>query len=143
MSMYEAFGTDKDLEKTGIYLEYETFRIKVARAGGGNKRFAKMLEAHTRPYRRAMQTETLGNDRAMELLRLAYVDSVVIDWEVKQGDGWVQGIESPGGGDLLPFTRANVLETFKKLPDLFAEVQEQAGKATLYRQMVMEEDAGN
>ena len=63
MSMYDAFGTDKDLEKTGIYLEYETFRIKVARAGGGNKRFAKMLEAHTRPYRRAMQTETLGNDR--------------------------------------------------------------------------------
>ena len=142
MSMYDTFGTDKDLEKTGIYLEYETFRIKVARAGGGNKRYAKSLEAHTRKYRRALQTETLSNDRAMELLRLAYVDSVVIDWEVKQGDDWVQGIETESG-DLLPFTRKNVLETFKKLPDLFTEVQEQAGRATLYRQMVLEEDAGN
>ena len=142
MSMYDTFGTDKDLEKTGIYLEYETFRIKVARAGGGNKRYAKSLEAHTRPYRRALQTETLSNDRAMELLRLAYADSVVIDWEVKQGDDWVQGIETESG-DLLPFTRKNVLETFKKLPDLFTEVQEQAGRATLYRQMVLEEDAGN
>lgn len=142
MSMYDMFKTDTDRERNGIFYEGDGFRIKVARAGGANKRYAKMLEVHTRPYRRALQTETMGNERALELLYHVYADAVVLDWEVWKNGKWEQGIEGEDG-EILPFNRENVIQTFKNLPDLFTDVQEQAGRIALFRQDIIEKDAGN
>jgi hypothetical protein len=67
---------------------------------------------------------------------------VIRDWEVKVGDEWQQGIENPDGG-VLPFSKENILLTFNNLPDLFADIMEQAGKAMLFRLALREEAAGN
>ena len=142
MGLYELFRTNPDLEKNGVEYEGENFLITIARAGGANKRYARMLEQHSRPYRRALQTETLGNDKAMELLYMTYADAVIIAWKTKVNGEWVEGIEGPDG-ELLPFTRDNVIMTFKQLPDLFLEIQEQSGKVSIYRQDILESEAGN
>lgn len=148
MSMYKTFQTDKSLENDGIKLQYgESFRVTVARAGGTNKRFAKILDDVTRPYRRAIQTETMDNDRGVELLHEAYAKGVVLNWEVNRApDGaepvWEQGIEAPDGS-LMPFTVENVVKTFKALPDLFKAIQEDSGRLSLFRTTVQEADAGN
>lgn len=142
MSMYELFKTDTNLETNGIVIDYGSFRVTIARAGGANKRFAKTLDVKTKPYRRAIQTETMDNERGLDILREVYSEAVVLNWEVKDGDGWRQGIEGPDG-DILPFTKENVLATFRALPDLFHDLQEQAGKAALFRQSIREAEAGN
>lgn len=143
MSMYRQFQTDGDLETKGIVLDYGDFRITVARAGGANKKFARILERTTKPHRRAIQTELMDNDLARSVLRQVYAEAVVLDWETKVDGKLKKGIESADGGDLLLVTSANIVATFEALPDLFTDVQEQASKVALFRQEILEEDAGN
>jgi hypothetical protein len=140
--MYEQFKTDSSLETEGVIVDYGQFRVTIARAGGGNKRFVKVLEAKTKPFKRAIQTETMDNERGLDVLREVYAEAIILNWETKKGDKFVQGIESEEG-EILPFNKENVLATFRNLPDLFLDIQDQAGKAAIFRQAVREIDSGN
>lgn len=138
-SLYNQFKTDPELEKAGLWLEYgpnskkQEQRIRIARAGGANTQFQKRMEALTKPYRRQIQTEIIGNDVVQRLMRQAYAETVVLGWE---------NIEGPNGED-IPFSVENCVQLFTDLPDLFTDVQEQAQKAVLFRAEVREADAGN
>lgn len=165
MSMYRQFQTNTNLEREGVDLNYGEFIVRVARAGGGNKRFAKVLEEKMKPVRRALQTETLDEARSAALLHEAFAEGVVLGWSVRvvaDGKGkpldppqlasmvptepkdtvFIQGIEGPNG-EILPYNTENVVATFKALPELFADIREQAGKMALFRQAGQEADAGN
>jgi len=142
MSLYKQFKTDENIERTGIIVDFGDFRVTVARAGGGNKRFAKLLEAKTKPFRRAIQTETMDPDRALDILRQVYAEAVILKWETKVDGKFKSGIEAEDG-KLLPSTVANIDLTLKNLPDLFADLQEQAGKAALFRESIREDSSGN
>lgn len=138
------FQTNPELEKSGIVIDYGDFRIKIARAGGNNKRFAKIMDAKTKPFRRAIQTETMDNEKAMDLVREGYAEAVVLDWETKVDGKFKQGIEDlENEGKLIEVTPTNIFKTFKALPDLFTEIQEQAQKAALFRTELKEADAKN
>lgn len=150
MGMYETFRTDKDAEKQGIILDYESFRVTVARAGGANKKYQKTLEHLARPLQRLIQTETLENERARDLLRETYARSVILNWELKTEEVdekgrpvWKQGIEAEDGGTILPFNKENVQATLEELPDLFDDIMDQAQKSALYRKALREEAAKN
>ena len=144
MALYKDFGTDASREKEGLWLEYGDFRVRVARAGGGNKSYQKALEAKTRPYRRAIQTDTFDNDRANQLLMSVFSTHVVRGWETKINGEWVSGIETAeGGSELLQVNAENVMKTFQALPDLFADVMQAAQNAALFRTALLEEAAGN
>lgn len=150
MSMYENFKTDEDLERKGVEVDYGDFRVTLARAGGANAKYQKVMEALSKPYRRAIQTETLSNEVALDLVRTAYARAIVLRWETVVGreNGerqWEIGIEAPpeSGEKLLPFTTENVITTFERLPEIFNSIQRDAGNWALYRQAVLEEDAGN
>ena len=144
-SMYELFRSDKKAEKDGIALDYGEFRITIARAGGANKRFSQLLNLKSKPFQRQIQLDQLDNDKAIEILMDVYSACVVKDWEILQEDGtWVSGIEDPEGGDaLLEVNPANIFDVFKALPDLFADVREQAEKGALFRTSLREEALGN
>lgn len=149
MSLYKQYKTDEVLETAGVVLDYGDARITIARAGGANKRFAKVLEAKAKPYRRAMQTETMDAGKAEELMRDAYAEAVVLNWETATGEDekgekiWKKGIEPDTGDKLLPVTAKNISQTFKNLPDLFADVQTQANRVSIFREDILEIEAGN
>lgn len=142
MGMYDQFATDPDLEKQGIYLEYSGFRVKVARAGGANKKFLKAVEARTKPFRRAIQTGTADRDQLADQVREAFAETVVLGWEVAQGGEWVSGIEQPDGS-IAPFTVDAVKDALRALPELYDDLQEQAAKVALFRKDLLQADAGN
>lgn len=139
MSLYKLFKTDENLETDGIWLEYgqnekgEPIRIKIARAGGHNSAFSKALEKATRPYRKAIQTGMLDNKTADKLYKEVFADTVVLDWI---------NVEGPDGKP-MEFKRENVLKLFEDLPDLFADLREQANNVALFRDEVREADLGN
>lgn len=145
MSMRKLFTTNKDLEVKGVEVDYGDFRVTIARAGGANKRFARLLESKTRPFRRAIQTETMDNDRANELLKEVYAEAIVLRWEVKLPDGKYKiGIEDlDDETKIVAFKPENVLRTFMEMDDLFLEIQAQANKVALFRETLLEDDAGN
>lgn len=139
MNLYSQFKTDESLETEGVWIEYgetedgKPIRIRIARAGGANQKFAKALEKATRPYKKAIQTGTLDNKTADRLYREVFVDTIVLGWENVQG---------PDGKD-LEFTRENVLKLFADLPDLFTDLREQASSAAIFREELLEADLGN
>lgn len=146
MSMYKQFKTDGDLEKQGVVIDYGSFRVRVARMGGSNKKFVTLLEQRTKPLRRAIQAETVDRTKLIDVVRSVFVDAVILDWEVNTGTEespkWESGIEGENG-ELLPFNRDNVLDALRNLPDLYDDLQEQAGKAALFRAQALEDEAKN
>ncbi len=142
--MYKQFQTSEAFETKGVEIDYGNFRVTIARAGGANKRFARLLEAKTKPFRRAIQTEMMDNDRAGDILMEVFAETIILNWETKVEGKFKVGIEpAPGEKKLLPFTTANVLLTLRNLPNLFLDLQQQATREALFREEIIEDDAGN
>ena len=139
MSLYKQFATDKNVERDGVVLSYgknsknKDINIRIARAGGANIRYTKLLEAAIKPYRRQLQNETMDNGVAEDITMRVYAQSVVGGWE---------GVEDENGND-MEFTVENCMKLFKDLPDLWADIQSQATRAALFRQDILEADAKN
>ena len=139
MSLYKQFATDKNVERDGVVLSYgknsknKDINIRIARAGGANIRYAKLLEAAIKPYRRQLQNETMDNGVAEDITMRVYAQSVVLGWE---------GVEDENGNN-MEFTVENCMKLFKDLPDLWADIQSQATRAALFRQDILEADAKN
>jgi len=141
--MYQQFGTDKELEKKGVTLDYGDFRVTVARAGGSNNKFVKTHKLLTKPHRRLIDQDLLPVEREREISRQLYARAVVLNWEVKDDKGkWKQGIESPDGS-ILPFSEESVIAAFAALPDLFADIQVQSNQMKLFLSANREADAKN
>lgn len=139
MSLYKQFATDKNVERDGVVLSYgknsknKNIEIRIARAGGANIRYTKLLEAAIKPYRRQLQNETMDNGVAEDITMRVYAQSVVLGWE---------GVEDENSND-MEFTVENCMKLFKDLPDLWADIQSQATRAALFRQDILEADAKN
>lgn len=147
---YAMFKTNKDTEKNGITLNYGDFYIVVGRAGGANQKFKGAMKRIFDPHRRAIQTDTLPEKKMTELMVQAYAESNVYDWGYKakpEDKDFVQGKflakDDKGIDVVLDLNRDNVIKVFTDLPDLFTDVQEQAGKVSLFRDVIDEEDGKN
>lgn len=142
MSLYKTFATDADLERKGVVIDYGEFRVTIARAGGANRRYNKVLASKARPYRRAIQTETLPDDIAEKIQVEVFAETVILNWETLVDGKWKQGIEGRDG-KLMSFTKENVIKICQELPDLFSDISDQALKATIFKVDLMEEEAKN
>jgi len=141
--MYTNFQTDRSLEETGIWLDYGPFRVKIARSGGSNKSFARKLEAKTRPYQRAIKTETMDPAIAERLMREVFAEAVILDWNIKDAEGkWIVGMELPNGEIGKPNVET-IIAILEEVPELFSDIQEQANKAANFREALRDANAGN
>ena len=139
MSLYSQYKTDQDLEVNGIVLNYgkndkgQNIDFRIARAGGGNTKFAKVAEAVLKPYRRQLNNETLDITVLDGLFRIIYAKAVVLGWS---------GVEDENGKS-LEFNEQNVVKVFEDLPDVFADVRAAAEKASLFRRQALEDESKN
>jgi hypothetical protein len=138
-SLYKTFRTDPSFETAGISLNYgenskgEAIEIRIARAGGANKKYLERMEAKTKPLRRQIQTETVSRAALDAVVREVFAETVVLGWS---------GVEDENGKPLT-FSKEACIKVFTDLPDLFLDIQEQAQKSVLFRAEVMEADAKN
>lgn len=134
MSLYKQFKTDAKLEKEGLTLDFgDGVTMLVARAGGSNDRYAKRMEVLSKPYRRQIESGTVDRKVLERVVIEVFAETVVLGWN---------GVTDEDGKP-LEFNRINAIKVFTDLPDLFAEVQEQASKSALFRLSLNEQDAKN
>lgn len=135
--LYKQFATDTNIEKAGIDLQYgtpeEPIIITIARAGGANTAYNRVLERVTKPYRRQIQTNTMEHKMMQKLLMEVYAEAVVLKWD---------GVTDKEGNE-IPFSKENCVNLFIDLPDLFADVKEQAESASIFRTEVLEDAVKN
>lgn len=133
MGLYKQLKTVPDFETNGVWIDYGEFKIKIARAGGANKNFAKCAEKLSRPYRRAIQTGMISVDKAEEILLQVYAKSVILDWEDVTDEN----------DKKLDFSEENVIKVMTDLPDLFNDIKNQASSPEIFRENIPEQDAKN
>ena len=135
VSIYDQWGTDKDVEQEGIVLDYsEGNWLRCRRAGGANKPYQKAIERFSRKYRKQIELGVLTEDKAnVELVRI-YVDTIIIDGEFVDRDK--KKIKLLGN-------KKDTARLLRDLPDLFANVREATGSMELFRIFDREEEAKN
>jgi len=143
MSLYADFKTSEKLEVDGVRFLNGGFAYTLGRSGGANKKFAKLFERLARPHRRQLENGSLDNTVAERLMRDVFAKTVVLRWETRNEEGeWVDGIELEDGS-VVPATPEILVRVFEDLPDLFAQIVEDAKSTTYFRQAGMDDDVGN
>lgn len=134
MSLYKQFKTDEQVEKQGLTLNFaDGISIVIARAGGSNDRYFKRMEVLTKPYRRQIEAGTADRKVLQAVIIEVFAETVLLGWENVTDEE----------GKPLEFNKLNAIKVLTDLPDLFAEIQEQAGKSALFRLSLNEQDAKN
>ena len=88
MGIYEKFSSDTELEKRGIVLDFGNGEwVRIARMGGGNKKFVQLFESLMKPYRRAFELGTMDDDKAAEIMHEAFAKAIVLEWNITGKDG--------------------------------------------------------
>ena len=147
-NIYAAFLTDSKLEAEGVWIDYGLFRVKVARAGGANRRYIACMERLLRPFQRAVKTESLPNEMANKIVKSAFAETIISGWETQVSDDqggtkMVPMVKIPGVKELVAPSREAYLQVFDKAPDLFADLQAEASRGNIYRTQLREANAGN
>ena len=142
-SPFAMFGTDKDLEKTGIDIDYGPFIVTVARAGGANTAFNNYLKQAMKPYRRQVENDMMSDEVAKKVMAEAYAATVILNWRTRKSASEVVAGVQQADGTIKPFSKEVVAETLLALPDLFSDLQEQAQKITNFRKADLVGDAKN
>lgn len=135
---YQMFKTDETLEQEGIILDYGDFRIKIAHAGGSNKKFSKLLNYRLKRFERQLAAGTMDDEVAASILREVYAETIVLGFEVKAEKGFVAGVPNEDGST-AKFSIKEVVRIFTEIPRLFADVKKQAEDFALFRSVEQEE----
>lgn len=139
MNLYQQFKTNDNLETQGILLEYGTnsqgnpICIRIARAGGANRAFEKLIEAKVKPFRRQIQNDIMETALQEKIILEVYANTIILGWENVEDEN----------GQPLEFSVPACIKLLTDLPDLFRDIQEQSQRASLFRQDLRSADSKN
>lgn len=139
--LHKQFKTSKKKEREGITIEYRDdenpdavpVRFVVARAGGANVAYNKVLDRETKPLRRAIAAGTVSASTLTKVTQKAFVEACLLGWE---------NVPDEATGKPIPFSKEAATAYLEDLPDLLADLQAQASGAQLFLEDA-EADAGN
>ncbi len=131
-SIESLFGTDPQLEQEGVWCQYGTMRFLLARAGGANRRYGKVMMARMKPVRRALEIGNLSEERSRALLADVLAETVVLNWEKVKYKKQV-----------LEYSKENCRNLLTEFPDLLNELHSLAQRLELYRKDSSEAAAKN
>jgi hypothetical protein len=140
--MFDAFETDSNLETDGVWIDYGSFRVKVAHAGKSNPEYAKYAEQKLKPLRRAMANGLMTDARSEAVMIDIYAKTIIKGWKVKVEDDYKEGIETRDG-TIVPVTYENIVSTFLALPRLFNDIVQMSDSIDNFRKSDLEADSGN
>lgn len=143
---YEIYGTKKDLEVDGTWINYPSWRIKIARAGGKNTEFIKVRDEIARKN----DIANLSNEDT-EVVESIYAEiyakSIIKDWEVKKDNGtFERGLylkDENGKINVVEPTPQNIMKCFSDLPDLFDDVVRKSGQIQTFQKDKDDEQVKN
>lgn len=118
VSVFDAFGTKEDEEINGVWRDFygaggTHVRVKIARMGGNNTAFKRIMEKLSKPYRKGTVdgTPNIPPEKDAEMFREAVAKTIVKDWE---------GVYDHAGNDvactvenvIMVLKRASILQDF-------------------------------
>lgn len=130
---YDLFSTDANLEKTGVWVDYGNFEIRVAAAGFGNDEWLKKRTELLVPFRHAIQAGTMSEEDMLGVERELYATAVLLDWKNFTGKD----------GELMECNVGNKIKVFLEIPRFYADVMKMANDLRKFRAEDEAQDAKN
>jgi hypothetical protein len=164
MGLNKNFGTDPKRESEGAWFELdEDTKVKLRRAGGGNKEYeklhTKLLQPHMRRLRMTQGTRIPPGleEPLKEIQRMCYAKTIIVGWQTKVGSQWYDGIEPytlneedapeavpyENSSELLPVTEKNLMKLLKDYPEAFTTILELCADASAFKDDMLEAMEGN
>ncbi len=141
-ALRKMFETDTAVERDGVWVEYAPgVEVRIARAGGSNKHFAKVMERLAKPHRRAIQTDSVDADVLRDIFIKAYAQAIIVDWK-----GFTKDLITHDDADAeeeLTLNKDNVEAVLRAQPNLFTDIQKASDTISMYRAEINEADSGN
>lgn len=143
-SPYDAFEVDDRAASEGVWLDYGSFRIRIARAWQNNHGFTRLLDASMKPYRRLLENGTMDQEVLKSVMADVYSKRIILSCEYKDKDGktWKAGIIGKDG-KVLPSDPEHVKKLLLDLPDLFDDIVNQSKSLELFKRDIAEVEAKN
>jgi ABC-type nitrate/sulfonate/bicarbonate transport system ATPase subunit len=133
MGIYDKFSSDVELESRGVVLDFGNGEwVRIARAGGGNKKFLRLFEQLIKPHRRSISLGSMDDKKAEEVMHTVFAKTVVLDWHITGEDG----------AD-IPFSVENVVKVFQDLPEFFGNIKVEAENRANFKREQQEEESKN
>lgn len=177
MSLYSVFSTNPEDEKRGVEFSYTDsfgnimFSVRLARAGGANKKFEQLHEKAMAPYRRVKKLDSSVTEAVYRKVfaeacalpgtwKFREVEGMTcegntcvkgedgkLSWtpntpKARMEDGFIKGIQVRSG-EVVKDTVDNVYEVFQDLPELFLMLFQEAASRDAFRYEEREEDSKN
>ena len=144
--LFAMFGTNKEAERTGVWINYGDVKFLVARAGGANLRYAEVLKKRLKPIQHQVDRGTLSKDEDDRVSAEIFAEGSVRDVQCLKNpdvpDSWVQDVPAEDG-TILPYTTANVVTLLLALPEMANDLRLQARDANKYLTVQEDEDVKN
>lgn len=143
--LYDLYATEKEYETAGVWQDYGSARIKLARSGGKNTKYLKTIRTILKKYGKA-NWEAIKEEETDMILAEVFAVSVVKAWEIKnEKDEWESGIilMEKGKKKKVPFNIQNVKKCLLDLPDLFSDLRKYADDIKTFQKESEEEDLKN
>lgn len=138
MSLFKQYETDKVKETKGVrhVLAIENGKevaVIIARMSKSNPHYQSALARITKPHTRQLQLKTLSEETMEAFLLEAFAETILLGWENMPDKA----------GNILQYSKENVIEQMTALPDLYDELNAKANDISLFRLDEMEETAKN
>jgi len=129
MDLGKVFGTDKDLEENGVWVDIgDGAKIKVARIS--NSRAAKAMQKlqESNKVAEKFNSSAINDEAVIKIIS----ETVLLDWEGMTEDG-----------ENVQYSNENAFKMLSKYNDFFTVVTELSGKMETFRKQDIEEDKEN
>lgn len=141
---FEMFETKDEFEIDGVWQDFGDFKVLLARSGGKNTAYLKMLSDEVKKLGKAT-FEALAEEEMIDIIRLAFCKTVIKDHEVKIDGVWKKGVyvKNEGKVEIVPFQVDNMILCLKQLPEYFKQLQEWANDYKVFQDEVIEDQVKN
>lgn len=139
--LFKLFKTDTNKEVNGVEIEFAeavnddgsipTFII--SRMGKSNKRYAKAIEAASRPYRRQIELGTMKPEVSERIFLEVFCDTILTGWKNVLGED----------GQELKYSKDAAIALMTALPDVYDRLQLESTIASNFRDQALESEAKN
>lgn len=133
-SFLDRYSTNKDLEETGVWVDYsDGLKVKLRRLNSVKSReVRRRLE---KPYTKGFRGQEMPESLQEELLNKQLAEAIVVDWE---------GVPNPDDPkQQLPCTQENVLMMVARFPDFRDDIIAASMERATFQQEQLKEAEKN
>lgn len=123
-AIYDRFITDKKKELEGVDKDFGDFVLTLARGGGANEDYFKVMAEMFAPYQQVMSIDEMSEDKARELSYRLLSRTVIRNWKFKENKILSVGLGRDfDTGEVISPSEDNIVELFTAAHELYLEIK--------------------